>query len=126
MKKMRLTSKYLSKYQPYTIQDIAEKCDRSTRTITSWIGNGLSPIDPTSKPLLFKGEEIKRFIAQTKQRKKCKLKKHEFWCPKCHKPTTAKDKSIQIIQNRRHALCKICGTKINKFIGKSMHKERAP
>ncbi len=126
MQHKKLTSNKFSIYQSYTIQDISRLVSRSTRTITSWIDNGLVPINPGGKPLYFKGIKIKKYITQIKANRKCVLKKHEFWCMKCHKATTAKEKSIQIVNNRRHALCSKCGTKINRFIRKTDVKERAP
>lgn len=116
----------LSKYRAYTIQDIVRIFDVTPRTISRWIDQGLVPMSPDTRPLLFRGADIRAFYDQTKKRKKCPLKKHQFFCTSCKKAVSAKEKSIQIIGNRRHALCKECGKKVNRFTSKQTENIRAP
>ncbi len=116
----------LSKYRAYTIQDIVGIFDVTPRTVSRWIDKGLTPMAPDTRPLLFRGGDLRAFYDQAKKRKKCPLKKHQFFCPACKKAVSAKEKSIQMIGNRRHAQCKECGNKVNRFTSKQSENIRAP
>lgn len=113
-------------HQSYEIKDIVRILDVSSKTVSNWMGKGLVPIVQNSNPLVFTGENIKLFLKQSSKRKRCPLKKHEFWCCHCRKNVGAKEKSIKVIKNRRVALCKECGGRINRFIGKVVANIRDP
>jgi len=52
-------------------------------TVQRWRKNGLKAIDEANKPLLFLGEEIRRFLKEMLQKRHYPLNPGEFFCTKC-------------------------------------------
>jgi len=71
------------------------------RTVQAWYKQGMAPIDPNDKPLLFQGIEIKRFLSNRQKARKCKLKENEFFCPRCKTATTSLPQGIRIVDTNR-------------------------
>ena len=67
----------------YTLKKLAEKYNIHIRTPQTWHKQGLLPIEGTSNPYLFWGEEVRRFLKAKQQKRKFPLGPGEFFCPKC-------------------------------------------
>ena len=67
----------------YTMSELADFLQVHVRTVQAWHNNGLIPIEPSGRPLLFLGYEVNRFLIERRDRRKCRLGKSEFYCPRC-------------------------------------------
>gem|GEM_PF-4803411 len=92
-----------------------------------WIGNGLAPIAPSSKPLLFLGSSIRDHLKRSSKKGRFKLtKSDQFPCWKCNGPTTSMKKNVYSIGSIRYGICKKCHTNVCRTIGKKGVKIRGP
>jgi hypothetical protein len=128
-KKIKL--KNLKSRQSYTTRQLAQTLDVHVRTVQTWKGAGLKPIENTV-PLLFMGFEVKDFIQKRQTQKKITLAKNQFYCVKCRKAVLSKNNKIEIIETQKligkdllqelilRGECELCGSKLNRFshIGK--------
>ena len=80
----------------YTLAEIAEVYKIHARTAQSWHKQGLNAIDETTRPYLFIGAEIRRFLKERTRNRKHPLKEGEFFCVKCHKPRKSLNNKITI------------------------------
>lgn len=110
----------------YTMSEISPLLNVHVRTVQAWHKQGMAPIDPNDKPLLFQGIEIKRFLSNRQKARKCKLKENEFFCPRCKTPTTSLPQGIRIVDTNRiigkndvlvliRGICDICDCKLSRF-----------
>ncbi len=105
----------ISIHRSYSISEIASIFDIRERTVFNWMNNGLTPIEPHRKPLLFHGKTLKNYLIISKT-KWPKMKSHEFPCLSCKLPRSAKEKSIRTIGNKKYGKCKVCGGNMCRFI----------
>ncbi len=86
----------------YTYAEIAEIYGVHIGTVQSWKKQGLKTLDETSIPHLIMGSEVRRFLKESKQKRKYPLKPGEFFCPKCRKPKKCLPEKITTeITNKR-------------------------
>jgi hypothetical protein len=115
------------------MSEIAKLFGIHVRTIQEWHKQGLTPIDPDHRPLLFMGYEVKRFLEERKRLRKVKLKSNEFYCPKCRAARISDSKYIHIIDTNRRigksdfsvyikGICKICFCNLTRFSTRSKAK----
>jgi len=83
----------------YNSAEIAQCLGVTTKTIHSWIKNGLCVIDNESKPYLLEGSEVIRYLSKSKLKRKCKLREREFYCLACRKPRESLSEFFHIEQN---------------------------
>ncbi len=81
--------RFIRKRRSYTMGELAELLLVHVRTVQSWHKQGMTPINPNDRPLLFIGSEVQRFLSQRQQARKCPLKEDEFFCPKCRTAQTS-------------------------------------
>ncbi|MCP3660446.1 MAG: hypothetical protein GY830_09135 [Bacteroidetes bacterium] len=103
----------------YTISEIAELFNIHKQTITTWKKEGLRKNDDT-RPYLFYGAEIKRFLKNRQNTRKIKCKDNELFCMKCRKPVKSWENIVDIkILNENflniEGICNVCSSKINKI-----------
>lgn len=115
-----------SKYQSYTIDDIAFICDVSRKTVERWIKEGMAPIDPHTKPYRFMGDVVMTYRRNTKSSRKWDMSGGSYTCFKCRRGVQAKEKSIRKIGAMYHAICKRCSGNVCKTIGKPYTQIRSP
>ena len=110
----------------YSTEELSEAYDIHPRTVQDWHKQGLKAIDETSRPYLYIGEEIRRFLNEKNKIGKHPLKPGEFFCLKCHSPrksltdrleTRATKKTLgsgdqQVIIN---GICEVCGVRVFLF-----------
>lgn len=111
----------------YTPSEIAHLFGGNRRTVFRWIEEGLELIDPTKKPRLILGADLKAFVIARREARKVKLGPNEFYCLKCKRAVIAK-RGSQLIkktgktlgkQNRDQLLitaqCKACNANIARL-----------
>ncbi len=110
----------------YTLAEIAELYKIHPRTAQSWHRTGLNAIDETTRPYLFIGAEIRRFLKEKAQNRKHPLKEGEFFCVKCQEPRRSLNNKLTIeITNKRlgktyrqafiRGICEICKQPLRLF-----------
>jgi len=115
---------------------IAELYHKTKGTAQSWRKQGLTPIDDTSKPYLFTGVEIRRFLKERQQKRRHKLNSGESFCPKCRisRKSTPDGLSVEYTNRRLgkvakqviiKGICEICGQKLHRFSSDMQVRELA-
>ena len=110
----------------YTISEISCLLGVHIRTVQSWHKDGMTPIEPSDKPLLFLGSELKRYLLRKKQARKCKLEDDQFFCPRCKAARRSLPQTVRIEitmkrigRSDRLALirgsCESCGCAVTRF-----------
>lgn len=67
----------------HKMSEIARKLSVVIKTVQSWHKLGMEPIASGERPLLFLGSEVRRFVLNRRESRKCKLGPSEFFCPRC-------------------------------------------
>lgn len=106
-------------YRTYTIQEAAEITGVSPRTTRNWIANGL-PVMDGERPVLIRGDDLRKFIKNQRDERKCKTAPDEFYCVCCKKPRKAAERfadcTIIGARVKLTAFCEVCETVISKPI----------
>ena len=113
----------IEKHRTYSTVELANKLRVHPRTIQEWCKNGLPHIGE-SRPRLFKGEEVKKYLQEKKRQRKVALDEGEFYCMKCRKAVKNINGSQTVKIGKRmgrytqyiiQAICENCGGKVNKI-----------
>lgn len=110
----------------YSISDISQLFVVHVRTAQRWHMEGMTPIDPEDRPLLFLGIEVKRYLTDKRQARKCKLEEGQFYCPRCRSQQESEPAKIEIIETNRRiglidtlvfikGICVKCGCRLTLF-----------
>lgn len=110
----------------YTMKELARFLGVNKRTIQYWRREGLAPIDPDDKPLLFMGDEIRRFLGDRVKKRKCPLEIDQFFCPRCRGARRSNPADVRITDTNRRigkgdsslivsGICRVCGCRVNRF-----------
>lgn len=130
MKKRRTRNVRLIKgRRSYTMSDLARIYGVHVRTVQSWHKTGMQPIDLTDRPLLFMGNEVRRYFSEKRQSKKFHLGEDEFRCMRCRAPRQAIPGSIWVKETGKlmgkddelivfKGICCQCGCKLNRLCSK--------
>jgi hypothetical protein len=116
----------------YDIEEIVSLFGVSRKTCSRWIKcGGLKVVEKDVRPLLIMGVDLDDFIRKKRLKQKKPLEEDEYFCFKCHKQVRAKIGSEQEKgtgkkigrdnkeQMRKIAICGVCGTEVNKYVGVS-------
>lgn len=71
----------------YSLRELSCVLKIHPRTVLNWVKLGLARLDD-SKPYLFLGEEVRRFIRLQRKIRKHTLAPGQFFCPRCRRPVT--------------------------------------
>lgn len=109
----------------YDLQELSERLGLHKGTTQLWLKKGLKPIESTRKPYWFTGEEIIRFLKETRQKRKYNLKPGEFTCFVCRKSRKGKPETITSKATNRtlgktqqvilYANCEVCDRRMILF-----------
>jgi len=100
-KKRNYNIRLIRSRRSYSISEIADLFNIHIRTVQTWHKDGLTALDESSKPFLFMGSELKRFLAEKRKVRKIKLKEDEFYCPRCRTGRISKIGKISFIRGGR-------------------------
>lgn len=104
----------------YTPFEAADVLGVHRQTVLRWIKDHGLNADKSQKPWLIKGIDLKVFLGERRQSRRCKLQEHLFYCFKCKVPREAFGKMADYVQQtptsgRLTALCPECGCLMNKM-----------
>lgn len=106
----------------YEVPEAAEVADVSTRTVRSWIKQGL-PVLSLERPVLIRGDDLIAFIKKQRANRKTDVAPHEFFCLRCRDArsaaggfATCRTKGTRITLQ---AICIECESVMNKPVAKS-------
>ncbi len=123
-KSARLTG--IKSLRCYTIPEAADVADVSTRTISTWIKQGLLVL-ADERPMLIRGDDLITFIKRQRAERKIDLLPHQFLCLKCH---AARDAAGGFATCRRtgarvtlQAICEKCDGMMNKPVAEARLSE---
>ena len=85
-KKARLTG--IKSLRCYQIPEVAEVAGVSTRTVRTWIKQGL-PAMAIERPALVRGDDLIAFIKKQRGDRKTDVALHEFFCLRCRQARSA-------------------------------------
>lgn len=106
----------------YRVEEAAEVCGVSPRTIRNWIADGLPVLD-SERPMLIRGDDLRNYIKRTRASRKVRTNPDEFYCCACHKARKAAGGFADCTINDRRAmltaLCAVCETVVCKPIAEA-------
>lgn len=112
-------SRRIKAKQTYTTEEIADSLSVHPQTVLSWYKAGLKRIDNHQPSVVF-GQDLKDFINEKNNKRKCKCASNELFCCKCQRPRRSSNNvvSIKIFKHKVNLVgnCEQCGTQINKTI----------
>lgn len=112
----------------YDSKEIAALLNVDRKTIQRWMKQGLKPIMPNKKPLLFDGQVLYDFIKVMRAGRKVPLGKDEFFCLSCKTAVKAKQGTQRLEktgkrigkknmeQYSKTGRCEVCGGKVSLFL----------
>jgi hypothetical protein len=99
-----------------------------TRSVQQWISKeGLMPIAGSRNPYLIHGKALAVFLDAKREKHKCALNEHEFYCLKCRCARASVPSELSVVKTNirignkgkfkatKTGRCEVCGTKINRF-----------
>ncbi|OGW98730.1 MAG: hypothetical protein A2Z81_04500 [Omnitrophica WOR_2 bacterium GWA2_45_18] len=132
-KKQVYNHRLIKSRRTYTLQELAEVFGLHVATPQLWLKQGLKPIESTRKPYLIRGEEIIRFLKETRQKRKHSLKPGEFFCIICREPRCGKSETLAIKRTNKTlgntqqvillANCEVCNRRMILFSSDRKIKE---
>lgn len=125
-KKRKYNTNLIKQRHSYALAEIALIYRVHIRTAQNWVKQGMKVIDASSKPYLVYGIDIKAFLKQQANKRKCPLKEDEFFCPKCKSARKSiRGKTTINITDRKlgkcnklafiRGLCEICRCRLIRF-----------
>ncbi len=119
-KSARLTG--IKSLRCYQVPEVAEVTGVTTRTVRSWIKQGL-PVFAVERPTLVRGDDLIAFIKKQRADRKTDVALHEFFCLRCQKARTAAGGFATCRTNGTRvalkAICIECEGVMNKPVAKS-------
>lgn len=112
----------------YSTTEVGNLLSINRRTVHRWIKEGLQLLDPTQKPTLIMGYDLKAFIKTKRQINKVTLQPNQYYCLKCRKAIYAKRGSEKVEktgkkigkQNREQEIiygrCKECSGNVARLL----------
>lgn len=113
---MKINPQKINKHRSYTIKELSCDLGVSQKTCLRWIAGGLPVLDESKKPVLIMGSEIKEYLRIKSSKKKCPLKRKQFYCMHCKGATYAKRGSARFVDGKKLARCSVCNGKISRTI----------
>ena len=116
----------LKDYRLNTVKESCKKLGVHESTFRSWLKNGLKPVPNTKSPILIKGKELKRFLKERQENRKCKLVDNQFYCLRCRDFTYSKLENVrveileEVLTTGNHkaiiyGICEACGSALHLF-----------
>lgn len=114
----------LKSNRSYSTADLAKFLEVHVRTVQAWHKAGLTPNNPNERPLLYRGDVVKVFHAEKREKSRHELKPGELYCLRCHAPRMPKQGSVRheltdrrigkiALQVKIRANCEVCNCPMN-------------
>lgn len=124
--KKRLRIRLIRIRRSYSVAEIAAKLKVHQQTVRAWHKAGMKPIEGSERPLLFLGEEVRRFLQERRNAKRRPLEGSQFYCPRCREARQSHFARLQLIDTGRllgrarksiliKGQCSICGATVCRF-----------
>ncbi len=124
-KKRVYNHNYIKSKRTYTLQELSEFLMLHPRTTQLWLKKGLKPIESTRKPYLITGDEIIRFLKETRKNRRHPLKPGEFFCILCREARKGKPETLTTKATNRtlgksqqvilYGNCEVCNRRMILF-----------
>ncbi len=111
----------------YSVGEAALLLNVNRKTIFRWISEGLNIMEGSVYRQLIMGSNLKQFLKEKIEKKRCCLKEDEFFCPRCKIAVRARDGTVRVERTGRRigndgaesamikGKCVHCGAKLNRF-----------
>jgi hypothetical protein len=118
-------TKLIKTRDSYTSKQISELFNVHLKTVQFWVKEGLPVI--SNKPILIMGYELKLFLDNKQQNRKCKLESDQFYCTKCRKAVRSTDNDVWLELTGKtigknnyqeiviKGVCDECLSRVNRF-----------
>jgi len=84
-------------HRSYSVDDVARLFRIHKNTVRHWLKQGLGPIDD-QRPILIRGEELRRFLAERRARSKQACGPGRIYCLACRTPKVPAGKMADCIK----------------------------
>ncbi len=128
MAKKKRNHKYslIKAKRTYSVAQLAETLRIHTRTILSWIKQGLPIAGKDGNAYLVLGEDIKQFLINKRKMRKHPLQSGEFYCAKCQQPRKSLLDRLEVMITDKKlgkaskqafikGICEVCNTRLTLF-----------
>jgi len=114
MPSRRVNPNLIKLNRSYTVGELAERLGVHKNTVRHWIDEGLDPID-FSRPILFRGKNVRAFLARRNTNRKVPCPPGTFYCFRCR---LAREPALGMVEyvelkpgtGNLGALCEACET----------------
>ena len=83
-------------HHDYSVEDLSRLFAIHKNTVRNWIREGLEPIDD-QRPTLFRGPELRRFLAERRARSKRNCGPGRIYCLPCRAPKVPSGKIAELV-----------------------------
>jgi hypothetical protein len=104
----------------YTVSELAARVGVHQNTVRHWVAQGLAPVDH-SRPLLFRGDQVRAFLAKLNAGRKQPCPPGTLYCLHCRQPREPALGMVDCVDERRgignlKALCWTCETVMHRRV----------
>jgi hypothetical protein len=109
-------------FRCYTLQEAADVCGVSLRTVRNWIAKGLLVMND-ERPALIRGDDLLAFLKAERAERKHHLAPDRFFCLRCRGPRAPAEGIVECQPRAKGlalvAICEVCETVCFKSISRS-------
>lgn len=125
----RVDARRVKTHRSYTIEQLADRTDRTVGTVRRWIKVGL-PCQMDTRPYLIQGSDFKKFHARNLAKKSEKLADFEVYCMGCKKPRVPQSglvdfEPMDATRARIMAICPVCEGMARRIISRAVLRKWA-
>lgn len=104
----------------YSVADLEKRLGVHKNTVRLWRRDGLKPID-ASRPVLFRGEAVKAFLAKRNASRKRPCSPGTLFCFRCREPRRPANQALDYmaatpLSGQLRAQCDACGAMMHQRI----------
>lgn len=123
MSRRRANPNRVKIHTSYSARELADRLGVHKNTVRHWQRKGLTPID-CQRPYLFKGSDVRAFLAEQNSRRKRPCPTGTLYCFKCREPRAPVPTSLRYVEIRPGSgnlggICTDCGTVMHRRVRQS-------
>ncbi len=116
----RYNARAIKKNQTYTFEEAAEALGVHEQTVRAWGGRGLRVLR-SKTPHLILGDDLRRYLSASEQRRKRPMGPNELFCLKCREPKTPEGNLADFSaagpgRGLLSGICPDCGRMCQRFV----------